>query len=382
MTINRLLLMADPVAGGALPPVTPPPVTPPTASPTPPKPDETGSSDLAADLMADLTKPIEPPTPTPPAAPIPAAKPAPATPPVTPPVKPAPAAPAKPTTPSPINPDDPKLTAPELRKHVKQLISDLNQTRSEKQTTQQTLEARITELNKKRFWSEDDEKEFSSKTQRLAQLESDLYGRDYAASPEYKKQFSDKINGQFKEAVDVFQSLQVNTGQKDASENPIMRPATQAEVMRLFNAPNNVERRKLAKELFGEDFQEALDMVNPMVETQKSADQAVRDKTTNYQSETKTKAETQRQQSQQVEQFVKTQTETLAEKYPDIFKASDDQPEAAALLKKGFDFVDDFASKQNNMSMDERAAKITLIRSWAAAFPRLHNDVSKLRSEN
>ena len=377
--LNRILLMADAPAGG-----TPPTqVTPPSPNPQGATPEEHGSADMAADLMAELTggKPADvtpPAEPANPASPKPAAAPAapskPTTIPSSPTAKPA-AAPSKPAAPpAPVNADDPKLTAPELRKHLKQLQADLQQTRTEKQTTTQTLESRIAELNKKKFWSESDEKEFASKTQRLAQLEADLYGRDFTQSPEYKKQFTDKINGQFKDAVDVFASLQVK-GPDDTT-----RPATHADVLRLFEAPNNAERRKMAKEMFGEDYQEALDMISPMVETRKAADQAVKDKTDNYQSESKQRATAQQEQTKQFNTFVEQQTATLAQQYPDVFTAPETEPEAQALLTKGFDFVKESVSKQN-MDINERAARSAIIQSWAGAFPRLFTDNQQLRTQ-
>ena len=125
--LNRILLMADAPAGG-----TPPAqVTPPSPNPQGATAEEHGSADMAADLMAELTggkpadvtppaepaKPAEPPKP---AAAAPAAPSKPTTIPASPTAKPA-AAPSKPAAPpAPVNADDPKLTAPELRKHLKQ----------------------------------------------------------------------------------------------------------------------------------------------------------------------------------------------------------------------------------------------------------------------
>ena len=124
-----------------------------------------------------------------------------------------------------------------------------------------------------------------------------------------------------------------------------------------------------------------LDVINPMVKTQKAADQAIKEKTENYQSEARTQAEKFTAQQQRVQGFIKGQTDVLAQKFPDIFAAAETDTEAAANLKKGFDFVDECTSKAN-MDINERAARASLVRAWAGAFPRLVGDIARLRAEN
>lgn len=346
-------------------------------APAAPTSAEPGSDDLVASLMADMNPtPAAPPAePTPTAQPAaPAAKPAsdkPTTPPAgeTPKEKPAtpaakPAAPAQPA--KPIDIDDPKVPAAELRKHLKQLQADLQQTKTEKETTISGLQSKLKQLESRKFWSEDDEKKHGEMTQRLNALEADLYARDFTKSPEYQKQFVTKINEQAKDALDMVKTLQTLDDSGDE------RQGNWDDITRLMGAANNAERRRMAKELFGENFQDALDAVMPMVETQKQAEAAVKSKSENYHSEMKQRE----QQSQQIQQFITERQGDIAEKFPNIFKPEETDTESQGLLNKGFSFVDESTQKQD-MDVNERAARIAMIRSWAGAFPRLVNDLTK-----
>lgn len=342
-------------------------------TPAAPTSEEPGSDDLISGMMAELNPPA--PTPASPAAPEPPkATPPPATPPKTeatkeksptPPAQPTkPAAPAQ--APKPIDIDDPKVPAAELRKHLKQLREDLEKTKAEKETTVSSLQSKLKQLESKKFWNEDDEKKHAEMTQRLNALESNLYSRDYTESPEYKKLYADKIQEQYKEALEMVATLDT------LDDNGNERKGDRNDIIRLMGAPNNAERRRLAKELFGENFQDALDAVSPMVETKKNAEAAVKAKRENYQTEIQQRME----ESQQIRQFISERQNDIAEKFPHIFKPDSTDSESQALLKKGFDFVDESTQKQD-MNVNERSARIAMIRSWAGAFPRLVNEMSK-----
>lgn len=347
------------------------------SAPAAPVSEEPGSDDLVASLMAD----VSPAPPAPPAAPTPPAEPTPTKAPDAPKDKPAAPAAVKPTAPAapaaptkPIDIDDPKVPASELRKHLKQLQADLHQTKTEKETTVSGLQSKLKQLEGKKYWSEDDEKNHAGLTQRLTALESDLYARDFTKSPEYQKQFVEKINAQAKDAMDLVKTLQT----VDDAGNE--RAGAWQDITRLMGAENNAVRRRMAKELFGENFQDALDAVMPMVDTQKQSEAAVKSKSENYQTELKQRDEAMTAQQKQVADMVASHSASIAEKYPTIFNAGDDK-DAEAALKKGFDFVEECSTKQE-MDANERSVRIAMLRSWAGAFPRLVSDNGKLVSEN
>lgn len=358
----------------------------PAPLPTPSGDAGTGSSQMAEEFMADLAgTPAAQPAAAPEPVKEPKAAPEPAKPAATP-AKPAAAvAPAKPAaTPAPakpaakINIDDPKVSAADLRKHLKDILADKDKTVGEKQKEIETLQGKIKGFEGKRFWTDDDEKLSQQATQRLAQLEADLYGRDFRQSPDFKAQFQDKFDRLWSKGVETVKGLTVTwrEGEEDKS-----RPATQQDLLRVVDAPAS-ERYKLAKQLFGEDFTIVMDYANKLNDIREAADEAVSEKQKNYQSDTQRQAEQFKTVSTQIEQFVKEAGENLVQKFPDVFSAKEDEPEVAAALKKGFDFVDDARINQGKLNPNERAAKIAVIRAWSGAFPRLMHDRSKLMAEN
>lgn len=364
--------MPDAPAGGA-------PVIPPL--PTPTGGESGGSSELASSLLTSLTAAPEPvkapepkPEPTPAPKPPEPAKPTAKAPE---PTKPAAGATAKPAATAP-NFDDPKLSASDLRKHLKDLQSRLTTTQAEKETAIAQSTAKLKELEAKKFWTDDDQKKFDELTTGKAALEKQLYSKNYADSPEYKKLFIDKINEQFSEATEVVTALTVTYTENDEEKT---RAGTQADMLKLYNAPSNVERRNLAKTMFGDDFQEALDAVQPMLATRKASEQAIKDKAANYESEISKQQEEFKTNSTQAEQFIKSATDALAKDKPDIFGVPENNPEEATLLKRGFDFVDEFSKNSANLPHQERMAKIALLRANAAAFPRLMFRLEKQAAE-
>lgn len=374
---------------------------------------EDGASDsLASDLLNNLSAAPTPPDPTPPAAPSePTPKPAggePAPAPAKPtePPKPAPAKPeppkpaptkpaaAKPVEPpkpaAPVNFDDPKLTVPELRKHLKEMQTNHQRTVAEKETALRQANERLSAMEKKRVWTDDDQKRWEELNAGKSALEAQLYSRNYAESPEYKKEYIDKINAQFGEAVDVAKSLKVSwtTKNEDGTETPHERPGTEQDMMRLYNSANNADRRKLAKELFGPDFQEALDAVAPMIATKKAADEAVKSKREGYQTEAQKQADEAVNLSGQVDAFIKQQHQNLATTVPELFAPTEGANEENDILTKGMDFVHQASAKAGTMSLPERAAKAALISAMAGAFPRLRfkyeaqkNRIAELEAE-
>lgn len=348
---------------------------------------EPGAGDLASSLLNDLTAspppaapPVEAPKPDAPPAEIPPTEPKPTAPKVEP-AKPAPKAEVKPSTPpakpaTPPNFDDPKLTAADLRKHLKEMRTNLDRTLAEKETALTQTKSRLADLEKKRFWTDDDQKKFDELTTGKAAIEADLYGRNYAESPEYKQLFVDKMNSQAAEAVEVFSALTAH----DAEGNE--RQGSEQDMMRLYKADNNLDRRRIAKELFGDDFQEALDAVKPMLDTAKAAKDAVKSKRENYQSEITNQSRQIQEQQTQIGQFVQTASEHLRASQPDVFDADENDPQSGELLKKGFSFVDEATSSADKLTVNERAGRIALIRSMAGAFPRLVADKRRLSAEN
>ena len=370
--MKRILLAPDAPAGGG----TPEPIAPPQSG------GSEGSANLVDGLLSDLEKGPSAPEPSQPSEPV-AAPTAPKTPepaPVAAPAakaSPTPTPPAKPAATAPANFDDPKLTASDLRKHLKEMHQNFKMTLEEKERSLGQVNSKLADLEKKKYWTDDDKKKFDDLTQGRAELEARLYARDYSDSPEYKKLFVEKINEQSAEAVEVIGSLTVKY-EADGEEKT--RPGTGQDMLRLFHAPNLADRRKLAKELFGEEFQEALDVVKPMLETRKAAADAVKLKQENFQSETTMQTEQVQLLNRQIQEFAIGATGQLAASKPEIF-GEPTNPVEAEIFKKGFAFVDESSKLAHTFNPNQRAARVALIRSMSGAFPRVVHLYEKAKGE-
>lgn len=371
----------------------------------PPLPAPTNSGDGASELSSKLMESLSgKPSPQPPAQPE-SAPPAQTSQPAQPPVKnpepskpasqqttapkPVSQQPAKPAAPAPqksqkttenaVDFNDPKLTAPELRKRLTELTTLHSKTLAEKDTALNQVQSRLKELEAKKYWTEDDEKKFKELSEGKSNLEAQLYARDYAQSPEYKKNFQDKIDEQFNEALEIFSALSV---QYDQDGEVVTRPANQQDLLRLYRIPNLAERKKMAKTMFGDEYQEALDAVAPMISTNKAAQQAIKEKQEAYNLERQQAENSYKEIGLQFQKFVADSFQSLQQSEPEIFGQSEEDKDGSEALMRGLKFVDESANNAPQMSINERAARSSLIRAMAAAHPRMKLMVSKLKEEN
>lgn len=341
---------------------------------------------MATEFLATLTTPATPVVAPEPAKPAdaPAAAPAKPAEPAKPveapkPVAKAPEKPAEPAKqPAPINIDDPKVPAAELRKHMKEQKGRYETTIQERERALAETSAKLKVLEGKRFWSEQDEVKFKELETKQAYLESQHYSRNYADSPEYKAKYFIPLNEKFAEAVEISKSLDVKYA--DGAEEKI-RKGDEADIRRIYNAPNNAERRKMARELFGDYAQDVLDAVFPMAALAKEAAQVVKDKAENYTVEQQKQQELSKTSATQFQQLIVAAADQLAKAQPEIFGVPENNPEEADLLKKGMGFVDESSANMSKFKPEERAARVSLIRSMAGAYPRMAHILSKTRSE-
>jgi hypothetical protein len=339
-----------------------------------------GSAELAADLMKSFAPPTAP-APEAPKEPTPPAEPA-KKPDVTPPAapkkddKPAAAAPAIAKT---LDPDDPKISAPELRKELKRMreTGEISKREFEKQMGE--LREKISGYEKRRYYTDDDLKQSEATTKRLSELESELYSRDYATSPEYKSKFQDRLDQIWGEAQEEVKGMTVKYQDGvDAEQQPIMkeRAATTNDLLQVIDAPAS-QRLAIAKRLFGDDREPVLQWARDIASLRKDASRAIEEKRTGYASEVTKRDQQFRDANQRISAFISDTSKQLEQQYPEIFSAPADKPEIAEALKKGFSFVDESSSKMMEFNLNERAARAALVRSWAGAFPRLVLDLSQ-----
>src|ERR1039458_6322707 len=209
-----------------IPPVTPPVETPPPSTPAP----LTGSAAFEAQL--DGLKPEAPPAVTPAAKTPPAkpgeAKPAPKE------AKPAPVIAPK-GKPAPVVPTlDWKTSPPDFRAAHEKLLQSHEQLKTEKATELGKLNARLSELDKRKVLTAEQEAEYQKKDERIRQIESDLYSRDYRESPEFKEKFETPWKDKYSAALGEIKGLNVTYKENDEDKQ---RPATKADFDRVLESP-------------------------------------------------------------------------------------------------------------------------------------------------
>lgn len=293
---------------------------------------------------------------------------------------------AKAGTVADINPDDPKVSAADLRKHLKRVIEEKNgiaQTVQQKEAQAAELQKKIEEFSKKKVWTEADQALVDKSNKRLAELERDLYGRDYRQSPEFQDKYQKRYDRVFNQARKELIGMDVTVKEKNPDGDgmvDVQRKITEADVLAVVNAAPNA-RIAIAKKLFGEDRETVLTHARELSVIDSEAAEAIRSKQENYQSEVTKAAEESQKAQTNYQQFVKNQSEHFLNNNPDIFGTDGASPEAVEALQKGIAFVDACANASPDMSINERAARAAVVRGFAIAGPRLLFELKAARAE-
>ena len=266
-----------------------------------------------------------------------------------------------------------------LRKRLTELETETKQLREQRQTEIGSLQAKIAEMEKRKFLTPEQEKQQADREKRLAQLESEAYAQDYSKSPEFETKFKGAWNKKYAEAARAVQSLTVQT------EDERTRPATVADWQRVLNAPSGLEARRIAKELFGEDTdarQEVLDHRNALKGIEDQANLEIENRRNTW-NQTKSQWETQQKgMAEQWQTHRNVFDQAIKEKYPEFFGDDPAHPELTEQLTKGLAFVDDSLKNAEALPPDQHAMRSSLIRMWAGAFPRLVAQIRVLKSES
>jgi len=319
---------------------------------------------------------------TPPAAKPEGDKPAATPPPAPAAIKPAtpPAAPAKPAG------DEMNETAMEefLKKHPKPWRV-YEASKKKWQTEKQTLESKIAEISNKPAPTAADDKKLEALNKQLEDLrgesskyKQELVKRDYTQSDEYKKNFVEKVNTIYAEAVGFVEQLRVSTGDGE-------RIATKADFDELRALPLGA-RRKAAVDKFGEYANDVLSFVRDIDVVKRDANLAVQRHAEQNEKESAERETMTSRQRQEYEGYYNTALDGIKknEAYGKWFSENPDDPEATQLLKSGYEEIENITAKLDKLPADQQAAYSAVFKARAAAFPRLlleHNRVLAKQSE-
>lgn len=251
--------------------------------------------------------------------------------------------------------------------------------------TIQSLESKIKSLETKPFEQPGDARKLEALEKQLEEIrgestkyKSELVKRDYRESDDYKRNFVERATAIYTEAVNYVSQLQVTDGENS-------RPATKQDFDKLRLMPAAM-RSRAAREMFGDDAHDVIQFTRDIDSLSRDADAAVRRHSEEYDKSRQDQDMASRKMQQEYDAHYESALEGIREhpEYGKWFKEDEGDPEASEVLKEGFANVNDITSKfaSRAYAPEEEAAHAAVLRSQAAAFPRVVLEVTRLTNEN
>lgn len=273
------------------------------------------------------------------------------------------------------------LKAPELRA----AYSNLKKTHKEAVTKLEAAEKRLVELEEKAGLSAEAEKlqqrlELAEK--RSKELEDQIRFVDYQKSDEYKEKYHTPFLNAYQTGRNKIASLRVMERKNDLDEVvQEARKATPEDFDAIMRISDDAQAAELADKLFGPMANLVIYHREKVIDLNTARNNAIEE----YQkkgSEREEVTKRMRSESQKKVQGVfKKAVEEGIKKYPQWFKAADDDAQGKEMLEKGLQKADSiFTSK--NVPPEELAQAHAAFRNMAGAFPfvalKLHRAEAKI----
>lgn len=293
-------------------------------------------------------------------------------------------APAKPeakveTKPGEKTPDKGAVKPPELKVEssadLRKRLAEVEKSDKARLTEIETLRKQNEDYQKRRFITPEIEKEIEDNKQEMAFLKRQIAESHYERSADFKRDYADPFNNAFKDAINTALEYPITN-----NEDGTTRAATKADFQKVAGAPVS-ERAAIARQLFGDNALSVLSDARELDRLRSKANEAIRAHSEKSDSSAKELQRRQDEDQKAYDGFRNLRRQELAEKYPEVFGESPDDPELTEAWKSGTEFVDRLASTAQDMPLEERAAYVEVIRARAAAFPRMHKENSKLKSK-
>lgn len=283
------------------------------------------------------------------------------------------AQPPKPTAPPAAKPGGPAeqpldwKTAPEQFRAAHQKLVEVHQQETNRLTTELTnTQSKMRELEGRKFLSPEQERKYADLEKDQQRLAAELYARDYAESPEFKKTFEDKAALVYQDMDRELSGMMVNA--EDGNQRQATRADFQKVVMEAFKS--KTAATKMAKELFGEDNAAVvLDGAKQLAQIQREGQAAIDAKRAGY----KTEREQQQQQLEQTRTAANqsfTQYDAMLEKtFPQYFAPIEGNDQYNRAREEGLNYVDSVVRGIKNDGSPQDIQSSAIVRRWAAAFP-------------
>lgn len=256
-----------------------------------------------------------------------------------------------------------------LRKRLEEVSKSEKQTKSELAQHQ----AKIRELESKRFYSEDDDKKVQALEKKSRELEQQLAESSYERSLDYKTKYQEPWNQAWNSSIEMVKQLPVSTDDQGGT-----RTGTQVDLLKIYNLPPS-ERHSAAKLMFGDNALAVLSEVRDLDKMRRDAEIAIKNHREGYEAKTKEQQESQTREQKQYEDTRATAMQSLKEQYPQFFGDDPNDPEVTAQMQSGYDYVDNAIEQMPLMPMADRAAYTAVLRARAAAFPRVTFELKRER---
>jgi len=137
----------------------------------------------------------------------------------------------------------------------------------------------------------------------------------------------------------------------------------------------------MATEMFGEMAPLVIRHVDAIESIHEQSRSEVASKRSEWEKDRDSRIATMEAESKTFGSVQESVTNALIEKYPQFFAVDEKDAASAKAMKEGMEVVQGAVKSAKNLPVNERAAKAAIISMWAAAFPRLSQTVTSLRSE-
>lgn len=197
-----------------------------------------------------------------------------------------------------------------------------------------------------------------------AQLREVVRFADYKKSPEFTEKFERPYNEAWAKAVS--EVTQLNLEMEDGSS----RKASANDLLALANAPLD-QLDDLAQKWFPRSAARVIrhvEKIRDLAEAQDKAMEEAKKGATEFQTK---QAQVAQQSATAFRQAYDGATSELTKKYPKWFAPDETDPAGNELLKKGFEFADSVFSANGNMTPEQKAQRLAVVRAKTANHDRL-----------
>lgn len=258
----------------------------------------------------------------------------------------------------------------------------LKKSHKELERQHETAQARIKEFESKKPDAADS-KVVEELMARNKQLEGELRESAYERSPDFKREFLDRRQAAYAEAVSEIGNLAVRMpGPVDEFGKPTYteRAATEQDFRDILEMRNPKAQDAAIDELFGRSAGRVHSHLREMKQIERDARLAIQRERDSSEGKLKERSEKERQQGEQKAKVLESAKKAIAEKWPDIFGEPED-PTEKEMVSHGISTVKE-AMNGSNLSTQQQAELAAVFQSWAERFPLVWHREKTLRAEN